>query len=157
MAIDNSRGHDNSQGHDNSKARILLSFGCGVLFAVGLIVSQMVNPAKVLNFLDVAGQWDPTLAFVMGGAVLVTFPMFRLILKRPHPLFDRTFYVPNRQDIDGRLITGAILFGVGWGMAGLCPGPALTALASGLLPVFGFVASMAVGALMYHILQERYL
>lgn len=140
---------------DNRKAQLILSFVCGVLFAVGLIVSQMVNPAKVLNFLDVAGHWDPTLAFVMGGAVLVTFPMFRLVLKRSHPLFDLKFYVPNRRDIDARLVTGAVLFGVGWGIAGLCPGPAITALASGLLPVFGFVAAMAVGALIYKWIFER--
>lgn len=130
-------------------AQVVLSFGCGILFAVGLIVSQMVNPAKVINFLDVAGNWDATLAFVMGGAVLVTFPLFKWVLKRPHPLFDIKFYVPNRRDIDSRLVVGAILFGVGWGMAGLCPGPALTALASGLMPVLGFVASMFAGVWCY--------
>lgn len=140
---------------DNRKAQLILSFACGILFAIGLIISQMVNPAKVLNFLDVAGHWDPTLAFVMGGAVLVTFPMFRLILKRPHPLFALKFYVPNRADIDVRLVAGAVLFGVGWGIAGLCPGPAITALASGFLPVFGFVVAMAVGALIYKWVFER--
>ena len=114
----------------------------------------MVNPAKVLNFLDVAGDWDPTLAFVMGGALLVTIPAFRFILKRPHPLFAGRFYLPTRQDIDMRLIAGAAIFGIGWGMAGLCPGPALTAVATGLLPVLGFVAAMAAGALVHKLLFE---
>src|SRR5690606_34138225 len=122
--------------------QLAISFVCGVLFAFGLALSQMVNPAKVLNFLDVAGQWDPTLAFVMGGALLVTIPAFRFILRRPHPLFGQKFYLPSRHDIDARLVIGAIIFGIGWGMAGLCPGPALTAVATGLLPVLGFVAAM---------------
>lgn len=135
--------------------QLLIAFASGLLFAVGLIVSQMVNPAKVLNFLDVAGTWDPTLAFVMGGAVLVTAPFFHFILKRPHPIFSARFYVPTRKDIDARLVTGALVFGVGWGLAGLCPGPALTALATGLLPVVGFVAAMIVGALIYKWFFEK--
>lgn len=134
--------------------QLLIAFGSGILFAVGLIVSQMVNPAKVLNFLDLAGSWDPTLAFVMGGAVIVTIPLFRLVLKRPHPLFAKSFYLPMRRDVDWRLIVGSALFGIGWGIAGLCPGPAITALASGLLPVVGFVAAMAVGAFIYKWLFE---
>ena len=133
---------------------LILSLAAGFLFAMGLSLSQMVNPAKVLNFLDVAGDWDPTLAFVMGGALLVTIPAFRFILKRPHPLFAGRFYLPTRQDIDMRLIAGAAIFGIGWGMAGLCPGPALTAVATGLLPVLGFVAAMAAGALVHKLLFE---
>jgi uncharacterized protein len=115
----------------------------------------MVNPAKVLNFLDVAGTWDPTLAFVMGGALLVTIPAFRLILKRSQPLFARRFYMPTKQDIDARLVIGAALFGIGWGLAGLCPGPAITALATGLLPVVGFVAAMVAGAFAHKWLFEN--
>lgn len=138
----------------NTLFQLALSLFAGILFALGLIVSQMVNPAKVLNFLDVAGTWDPTLAFVMGGALLVTIPAFRLILRRPHPLFGQRFYIPDRSDIDKRLIIGAILFGIGWGIAGLCPGPALTALATGSMPVVGFVVAMAAGALLYKWLFE---
>lgn len=130
-------------------AQITLAFGAGVLFAIGLIVSQMVNPAKVLNFLDIAGDWDPTLALVMGGAIMVTVPMFHFVLKRPHPLWGTKFYLPTRRDVDARLVAGATIFGIGWGISGLCPGPALTALASGLLPVVGFVLAMTLGALLH--------
>lgn len=140
----------------NQTAQVVLSFGAGILFAVGLIVSQMVNPAKVLNFLDIAGEWDPTLAFVMGGAVLVTMPAFRFVLKRPHPIFGSKFYLPTRRDIDVRLLAGAVLFGIGWGISGLCPGPAITALASGLLPVLGFVVAMTAGALLHKWFFERH-
>lgn len=130
-------------------AQFVLAFGAGVLFAIGLIFSQMVNPAKVLNFLDIAGAWDPTLAFVMGGAIMVTVPAFHFVLKRPHPLWGAKFYLPTRRDIDAPLVSGAALFGIGWGISGLCPGPALTALASGLLPVVGFVLAMTLGALLH--------
>jgi uncharacterized protein len=135
-------------------SQLLLSLGAGFLFAIGLIVSQMVNPAKVLNFLDLAGDWDPTLAFVMGGALLITIPTFRWILKQPHPLFAGRFYLPTRQDIDVRLIAGATLFGIGWGMAGLCPGPAITAMATGMLPVLGFVVAMVGGAFLHKLFFE---
>ncbi|QIB66268.1 DUF6691 family protein [Kineobactrum salinum] len=141
---------------DKQLPQLLLSFGSGLLFSVGLIVSQMVNPAKVLNFLDLAGNWDPTLAFVMGGAVMVTIPLFWLVLKRPHPLFAKSFYLPTRRDVDWRLIVGSTVFGIGWGIAGLCPGPALTALASGLLPVVGFVAAMTAGAFIYQWLFDTH-
>lgn len=123
----------------------LIALLSGFLFSLGLIVSQMVNPAKVLNFLDVFGAWDPTLALVMGGALLVTVPAFRLILRRPHPLFAQRFSLPAKTQVDRRLIGGGIIFGIGWGLAGICPGPALVALASGLPPVLGFVAAMAAG------------
>lgn len=139
----------------NQSAQVLLAFGAGMLFAIGLIVSQMVNPAKVLNFLDIAGAWDPTLAFVMGGAILVTMPAFRFVLKRPHPVFGSKFYLPTRSDIDTRLVAGAVLFGIGWGITGLCPGPAITALASGLLPVVGFLLAMTVGAFVHKWFFEK--
>jgi uncharacterized membrane protein YedE/YeeE len=109
----------------------------------------MVNPQKVIGFLDVAGDWDPTLAFVIGGALLVAIPAFRLILRRSHPVLAEEFELPTKKDVDGRLLGGAALFGIGWGLAGLCPGPAVTALASGLLPVFAFVAAMVVGMAAY--------
>lgn len=140
---------------DNQVPQLLLSFVAGLLFAVGLVVSQMVNPAKVLNFLDVAGDWDPTLALVMGGAILVTMPMFHFVLKRPHPIFGSKFYLPTRRDIDARLVIGSVLFGIGWGISGLCPGPAITALASGLLPVVGFLLAMTAGALLHKWLFEK--
>ena len=100
----------------------------GLLFGLGLAISQMTNPAKVLNFLDITGTWDPTLAFVMGGAVLVTLISFRFILKQDRPLFEGQFHLPTRSDIDGRLLGGAALFGIGWGLAGYCPGPGIAAL-----------------------------
>lgn len=126
-------------------ARVLVAWLAGLLFGLGLAVSQMVNPAKVLNFLDVAGTWDPTLALVMGGALLVTIPAFRIVLRRPAPLLDGRFHLPSRQDIDRRLLIGAGLFGIGWGIGGLCPGPALVAVLSGLPDVLAFVAAMVLG------------
>ncbi len=139
----------------NALTQWALSLISGVLFAFGLALSEMVNPAKVLNFLDLAGDWDPTLALVMGGAVLVTIPAFHFILKRPHPLLANRFYLPTKRDIDGRLIAGAVIFGVGWGIAGLCPGPALAAITTGLLPVLGFVAAMTAGVFIHKLLFER--
>lgn len=135
--------------------QLLLAFVGGLIFAFGLIISQMINPAKVLNFLDVAGDWDPTLAFVMGGALLITVPGFHFILKRPHPWLAGRFYLPTRRDIDPPLLIGSGIFGIGWGLSGLCPGPAITALASGLLPVFGFILAMATGILLHAWLFEK--
>ena len=129
--------------------RMLINLFGGTLFGLGLTVSGMVNPQKVIGFLDVAGDWDPTLAFVMGGALLVAIPAFRLILRRSHPVLAEEFELPTKKDVDGPLLGGAALFGIGWGLAGFCPGPAVTALASGLLPVFAFVAAMVVGMAAY--------
>lgn len=114
----------------------------GLLFGLGLVVSGMINPAKVLNFLDLAGSWDPSLAFVMGGALIVTFIGYRLVLGRDQPFFEGKFQLPSRTSLDTRLIGGSALFGIGWGLAGLCPGPAITAAGLGLAPVFIFLASM---------------
>ena len=129
--------------------KMLVNLIAGTLFGLGLTISGMVNPQKVIGFLDFAGDWDPTLAFVMGGAVLVAIPAFRLISKRPHPVLADAFDLPTKKDVDGRLLGGAALFGVGWGLSGFCPGPAVTALASGLLPVFAFVAAMIAGMVAY--------
>jgi len=129
--------------------RILVALLAGTLFGLGLAISGMMNPAKVVGFLDVAGEWDPTLAFVMGGALLVTIPAFRLILKRPRPVLADEFDLPTKKDVDARLLAGSAIFGVGWGLAGFCPGPAVTALASGLAPVFAFVAAMVAGMALY--------
>lgn len=134
--------------------QLSVSFFAGVLFATGLLVSGMSNPAKVLNFLDITGSWDPTLVFVMGGALMVTLPVFRMVLKRSRPLLSERFYLPTKEQIDAPLVTGAAIFGIGWGLAGLCPGPALTALASGATPAFAFVAAMIAGVLVHKYLVE---
>jgi len=129
--------------------RILVNLFAGALFGLGLAVSGMVDPAKVIGFLDVAGDWDPTLAFVMGGALLVTIPAFRLIFKRPSPVLAEDFELPTKKELDARLLGGSALFGVGWGLSGFCPGPAVTALATGLTPVFAFVVVMLAGMAIY--------
>lgn len=105
----------------------------GVVFALGLALGGMTDPAKVIGFLDVFGAWDPSLAFVMGGAIAVYAPVLRWARRRPAPLLDERFHLPTRSDIDARLLIGAAMFGVGWGLAGYCPGPAL-------------VGSMALGS-----------
>jgi uncharacterized membrane protein YedE/YeeE len=135
--------------------RTFVALFAGMLFGLGLAISGMMNPAKVVGFLDVAGGWDPTLAFVMGGALLVTIPAFRLILGRPRPILADGFALPTKSALDGRLLGGAALFGVGWGLSGFCPGPAVAALTTGLLPVFAFVAAMAVGMVLYAWVFER--
>lgn len=118
---------------------------CGLIFGIGLIVSQMVDPAKVIAFLDVFGDWDPSLALVMGAALVVTALGYRLVLRSRAPAFETKFHVPTNRKIDARLMGGAVLFGAGWGLVGLCPGPALTAVTQGGLPVLVFVAAMLVG------------
>lgn len=128
-------------------ARILTALLLGTIFGVGLTVSQMVNPAKVIGFLDVTGAWDPSLAFVMGGALLVTTPAFAFARRRPSPLLASSFALPTRTDLDGRLIGGAVLFGLGWGAAGFCPGPAIASLGLGLPATYPFVAAMIAGTL----------
>lgn len=117
----------------------------GAIFGLGLAVSEMIDPARVIGFLDVTGQWDVTLLFVMGGALAVTVPGFPLILSRPPPLLAAQFSLPTKDKIDGPLIGGGVIFGVGWGLAGFCPGPALAALASLSPTVVSFVAAMIVG------------
>mgnify|MGYP004001749269 FL=1 len=107
----------------------LVALISGIIFGLGLAVSGMVNPAKVIGFLDVTGDWDPSLAFVMGGAVVTTALTFRFVLKWPGPLLGGAFQVPSRQDLDMRLLGGAVIFGAGWGISGLCPGPAFASLA----------------------------
>jgi uncharacterized protein len=124
---------------------ILVQFLIGLLFGSGLVIAGMSDPAKVLNFLDVTRNWDPSLAFVMGGAVIVTFIGYKLVWKRGAPIFDTTFHVPVSQAIDAKLLSGAALFGVGWGLGGLCPGPAFTALGTGHQSAVVFVVAMCVG------------
>ncbi len=117
----------------------------GLLFGLGLAVSQMVNPAKVLGFLDVAGGWDPSLALVLAAAAGVTLIGYRLALARPKPVFAPNFTLPERTKIDARLIIGAALFGIGWGLAGLCPGPGLASLVFGQFESLFFLGTMGIG------------
>ncbi len=121
------------------------AFAAGGLFAVGLAVSGMTKPSKVRGFLDFGGAWDPTLLFVMGGAVAVYFVVHRFVLRRPAPLFDSKFHLPARKDVDSRLVLGAVIFGVGWGLGGYCPGPGLASLASGAIGPVVFVIAMVAG------------
>ena len=129
--------------------KMLVNLFAGTLFGLGLTVSGMVDPAKIIGFLDFAGDWDPTLAFVMGGALLVTVPTFRLVLKRSRPVLADEFDLPTKKEVDSRLLAGSAIFGIGWGLAGFCPGPAVTAMASALAPVFVFVAAMVAGMAVY--------
>jgi len=124
---------------------MLTSFLIGLLFGLGLIVSQMINPAKVIGFLDVAGSWDPSLAFVMGGALVVTGVGYKLLNRRKRPLLVIDFIMPDKTQLDARLIGGAAIFGVGWGLVGLCPGPALAALGTGATDAVIFCVAMIVG------------
>lgn len=132
--------------------RDLAALLAGLLFGLGLAVAQMTNPLKVLAFLDIFGNWDPSLGLVMGGAVAVTLLGFRIILRQPAPLFDTKFHLPTRRDLDRDLIAGAALFGTGWGIAGFCPGPAVAALAYGSLEPVLFVGAMLVGAQLQRLL-----
>ncbi len=117
----------------------------GILFGLGLVVSGLANPAKVLAFLDITGAWDPSLALTMAGAVATTALGYRLVLARPKPVLEDCFHVPAAKTIDRPLLGGAALFGVGWGLVGYCPGPAVTALAYGETGTFVFFASMLAG------------
>lgn len=125
-----------------------VALAAGVLFGFGLALSEMLNPARVIGFLDVAGQWDPTLALVMGGALLVTFPLFPRVLRHAKPRWGERFVLPTKVKPDIPLVVGAVLFGMGWGVAGFCPGPAIAALASGLSTVLMFVLAMLAGQLL---------
>jgi uncharacterized membrane protein YedE/YeeE len=123
----------------------LTSFISGIVFALGLGISGMTQPIKVIGFLDFFGNWDASLAFVMLGAIGVYFVAYRLSRTMRSPILAASFSIPTKRDLDTRLLTGAALFGAGWGLSGFCPGPATTALASGAAPVVVFVASMAAG------------
>lgn len=130
--------------------RFVVAVVAGALFGAGLLLAGMTDPARVLGFLDVTGAWDPSLAFVMVGAIGVHAIGYRLVTRRHRPLLDAGFHVPPPCAIDGKLVGGAAIFGVGWGLAGFCPGPALVAAASGASSALVFVAAMAVGMLAQH-------
>jgi len=125
--------------------QITISLIAGLLFGLGLIIGGMANPAKVLNFLDVFGTFDPSLAFVMAGALVVTFFGYRFAFRRPSPLFGGRFHLPTATELEPRLIIGPALFGVGWGLSGFCPGPAITSLSLMAPGTLVFVAAMLTG------------
>lgn len=127
---------------------IASAFALGAVFGLGLAVSEMTNPARVIGFLNVAGPWDPTLAAVMGGALLVAATAFPVVIRRKRALLAERLTLPIRTDIDKPLILGAVVFGVGWGLAGLCPGPALAGLASGSPGLILFVVAMIAGQIL---------
>ena len=125
--------------------RILSTLIAGLIFGTGLILSGMANPIKVQNFLDFFGSWDPSLALVMGGAILVTMPGFWLVQKRKTPFFNNVFHLPTKTDFDFRLLAGAAIFGIGWGLGGFCPGPAVTSLSLAAKGTLVFVPAMLIG------------
>jgi uncharacterized membrane protein YedE/YeeE len=127
----------------------------GLIFGFGLSLSGMLDPARVRGFLDVAGDWNPSLAFVLGGAVTVSAIGLRVARRLDRPLFDRHFHLPKTRPVDMRLIGGSALFGIGWGLSGLCPGPAVATLTLGLLPTAVFVAAMVAGMVVYRLIPER--
>lgn len=135
--------------------RLLSTFVIGLVFGLGIALSGMINPAKVLNFFDLAGSWDPSLAFVMGGALAVAIPGYRLALGRPAPVLDDRFQLPDTRVIDRRLVLGSATFGVGWGIAGFCPGGALPAIGTGRADVLIFIAALILGLLIARFLQQR--
>ena len=130
--------------------RGITAFVSGVLFAVGLAISGMTDPSKVTGFLDVTGTWDPSLAFVMGAALAVHFVPVRLLLRRGRPWLDTRLHLPTFHDVDARLVGGAALFGIGWGLVGYCPGPALVSAAAGLGQAIVFTVAMLGGMWLFH-------
>lgn len=132
---------------------IFTSLLAGLLFGIGLIVSGMANPGKVLGFLDLAGNWDPSLAFVMGGAIAVGLISFAIIRRRSVSFLGQRLFIPVRRDIDPRLVIGSALFGIGWGIAGFCPGPALVSLGTANPKAVFFVLSMLAGMGIFEILE----
>ena len=138
--------------------QFVTAFIIGLVFGLGIMVSGMASPAKVLNFFDFAGHWDPSLAFVMGGALLTAFLGYRLVFARTSPILEPKFHLPNKADVDLRLVGGSALFGIGWGIAGFCPGGALPAIGTGRIEVFVFIAGLLAGILATRfILYGRYL
>lgn len=136
--------------------RLVAAAASGVIFGFGLVLAGMTNPQKIVGFLDVFGTWDPSLALVMAAAVGVTALAFPFVLAREHPRFDVRFYLPDRRDIDAPLVLGSALFGVGWGIAGYCPGPAIASLPGALPAAAWFVAAMVAGMLVKRLLDRLF-
>lgn len=133
---------------------VITAFVAGLVFGVGLIVSGMANPEKVLGFLDLAGTWDPSLAFVMAGAIAVGLLAFQTASRRKASLLGAEFRLPASRVIDRRLVGGGVLFGIGWGVAGFCPGPAVVSLGAGELKALVFVAAMVAGMLLFEFFER---
>ena len=131
------------------------AFAAGLIFGLGLIISQMIDPAKVLAFLDVTGRWDPSLAFVMAGAIAISGLSYLVVRQRGAPILAADLQIPKRNALDARLVVGASIFGVGWGLAGLCPGPAVLALTLGGSKAFVFFAAMLVGMGVFALLHSE--
>ncbi|HCW89422.1 MAG TPA: hypothetical protein DHU56_05100 [Marinobacter sp.] len=136
-------------------AYTIASLIAGLVFGFGLLLSGMANPEKVLGFLDLAGRWDPSLALVMGGAIVVGIVAFQWAGKRPFTLLGREFAIPNRTNIDKRLVIGSLMFGAGWGLAGFCPGPSLVALGAGYQKGLVFVLAMVAGMVIFEVIEKR--
>jgi uncharacterized membrane protein YedE/YeeE len=134
---------------------LLVNAIAGFLFGLGLVIGGMANPAKVLNFLDLTGSWDPSLAFVMAGAVAVTFIGYKLVFRQPRPLLAARFQLPEMNQIDRRLVLGAAIFGVGWGLSGFCPGPAITSLPLLAKGTLVFVPAMLSGMILTRLITNR--
>jgi uncharacterized membrane protein YedE/YeeE len=135
--------------------KTFFAFLAGLVFGIGLLLGGMTQPSNVIGFLDVTGSWNPLLAFVMGGAVITYFMMFRSTLRRGRPWFDTELHLPTRYDVDGKLVGGAALFGIGWGLAGYCPGPGIVSAATGSTTALVFVATMIVGMLATNAIERR--
>jgi uncharacterized membrane protein YedE/YeeE len=133
----------------------LSAFLAGLLFGFGLLLSGMANPAKVLAFLDLGGAWDPSLALVMAGAIAVALPAFQLAVRRQRSLLGAPIQLPTRRSPDRRLVVGSLVFGIGWGLAGFCPGPAITALLTGHGKVLVFVLFLLLGMGLFEVLERR--
>jgi uncharacterized protein len=131
------------------------AFFCGFLFSVGLGIGGMMNPAKIAGFLDIAGNWDPSLAFVMAGGAGVNFILYQIAMKRKGPIWAKAFGVPHNRVVDKKLIAGAALFGLGWGLGGLCPGPALGSITYGHTTIYIFLLCMIVGNLTFKFFHQR--
>ncbi len=134
--------------------KLIAIYLIGVVFGVGISISGMANPAKVLNFFDIVGTWDPSLIFVMGGALVTTFVGYKLVFGREAPVFEDGFSVPTSRTIDTKLVGGSAVFGIGWGIAGFCPGGALPALGTGRWEVFAFVAALLCGIFLAKFVQS---
>lgn len=133
----------------------ITEFFVGLLFGIGLILAGMTDPSKVLGFLDLAGTWDPSLAFVMGGGILAGLGAFAVAKKRTTNFFGGALHLPKSTDIDKRLIGGGLLFGAGWGLAGFCPGPAIVSLGAGQPKAAVFVVAMLVGMVVFEIIERK--
>lgn len=132
---------------------LIVTFLAGVIFSIGLIISGMTNPQNIIGFLDISGAWNPALMLVLAAAVIVTAIGYRLVWRRAQPLFATDFSVPTNRIIDRKLLLGAMTFGAGWGLAGLCPGPALSSLSSGNNSVLIFIAAMVAGMLLRQFME----